>query len=96
MTALVILSYQWLSISRVSLGSEYDVAVYPEITTNDMWRMIATACAEGGISFGMKETSRPFFATGQLVLSLRTIARLLRAFPNRRNSLQSRSLIRSI
>ena len=36
-------------------GREFDVAANPEITTNDMWLMIRTACAGGGITFGMEE-----------------------------------------
>jgi len=70
-------------------GREYDVAVNPEITTNDMWRMIRTACAGGGITFGMEETFRPYVASGQLVPLLEdycpTFAGFFLYFPNRRS-----------
>ena len=70
-------------------GREYDVAVNPEITTNDMWLMIRTACAGGGITFGMEETFRPYIASGQLVPLLEDycppFAGFFLYFPNRRN-----------
>jgi len=70
-------------------GREYDVAVNPEITTNDMWLMIRTACAGGGITFGMEETFRPYVASGQLVPLLEdycpTFAGFFLYFPNRRS-----------
>lgn len=68
---------------------EYDVAVNPEITTNDMWLMIRVACAGGGITFGMKETFGPYVAAGQLVPLLEDycppFAGFFLYFPNRRN-----------
>ncbi|UEM01859.1 LysR family transcriptional regulator [Skermanella rosea] len=48
-------------------GREFDVAVNPRITTNDMWLMIRTACAGGGLTFGMEETFRPYLDRGELV-----------------------------
>jgi DNA-binding transcriptional LysR family regulator len=70
-------------------GREYDVAVDPEITTNDMWLMIRTACAGGGITFGMEETFTPYVASGQLVPLLEeycpAFAGFFLYFPNRRN-----------
>lgn len=70
-------------------GREFDVAVDPEITTNDMWLMIRTACAGGGITFGMEETFRPYIAAGQLVRLLEDycppFAGFFLYFPNRRN-----------
>jgi DNA-binding transcriptional LysR family regulator len=48
-------------------GREFDVAVNPRITTNDMWIMVRTACAGGGITFGMEETFRPYIDRGELV-----------------------------
>ncbi|TCT03254.1 LysR family transcriptional regulator [Aquabacter spiritensis] len=48
-------------------GRAFDVAVDPRITTNDMWIMVRTACAGGGLTFGMEETFRPFIARGELV-----------------------------
>jgi DNA-binding transcriptional LysR family regulator len=70
-------------------GREYDVAVNPEITTNDMWLMIRIACAGGGITFGMEETFKPYVASGQLVPLLEDycppFAGFFLYFPNRRN-----------
>jgi DNA-binding transcriptional LysR family regulator len=48
-------------------GREFDVAVTPRITTNDMWVMVRTACAGGGLTFGMEETFRPYIDRGELV-----------------------------
>jgi DNA-binding transcriptional LysR family regulator len=48
-------------------GREFDVAVNPRITTNDMWVMVRTACAGGGLTFGMEETFRPYIEHGELV-----------------------------
>lgn len=48
-------------------GREFDVAVNPRITTNDMGLMIRTACAGGGVTFGMEETFRPYIERGELV-----------------------------
>jgi DNA-binding transcriptional LysR family regulator len=48
-------------------GREFDVAVTPRITTNDMWVMVRTACAGGGLTFGMEETFRPYIERGELV-----------------------------
>lgn len=51
-------------------GREFDVAVSPRITTNDMWLMLRTACAGGGLTFGMEETFRPYLERGELVALL--------------------------
>ena len=48
-------------------GREFDVAVNPRITTNDMGVMVRTACAGGGLTFGMEETFRPYIDRGELV-----------------------------
>ncbi|MFI0472483.1 LysR family transcriptional regulator [Halomonas sp. HMF6819] len=48
-------------------GSAFDVAVNPQVTTNDMLLMIRTALAGGGITFGMEETFLPYIEQGQLV-----------------------------
>lgn len=48
-------------------GREFDVAVNPRITTNDMWIMVRMACAGGGVTFGMEETFRPYIERGELV-----------------------------
>lgn len=70
-------------------GREFDVAVNPQITTNDMWLMIRTARAGGGITFGMEETFRPYVASGELVPLLQeycpSFAGFFLYFPNRRN-----------
>lgn len=51
-------------------GRDFDVAVNPRITTNDMWVMVRTACAGGGLTFGMEELFRPYIARGELVTLL--------------------------
>lgn len=70
-------------------GRDFDVAVDPQITTNDMWLMIRTACAGGGITFGMEETFAPYLASGELVPLLEEysppFAGFFLYFPNRRN-----------
>jgi len=51
-------------------GREFDVAVHPRVTTNDMWVMVRTACAGGGLTFGMEELFRPYLARGELLTLL--------------------------
>jgi DNA-binding transcriptional LysR family regulator len=53
-------------------GREFDVAVNPRITTNDMWIMVRTACAGGGLTFGPEEIFRPYIERGELVPLLET------------------------
>ncbi|RUM27364.1 LysR family transcriptional regulator [Rhizobium vallis] len=48
-------------------GRDFDVAVDPAVTTNDMGMMIRMACAGAGITFGMVETFQPYFDRGELV-----------------------------
>ena len=48
-------------------GRDFDVAVEPQITTNDMLLMVRTALASGGITIGMEETFRPYIVRGELV-----------------------------
>jgi DNA-binding transcriptional LysR family regulator len=48
-------------------GRDFDVAVEPATTTNDMGMMIRMARAGAGITFGMFETFQPYFAGGELV-----------------------------
>lgn len=78
--------YRWEFSEK---GREFSVAVNPQITTNDMWLMIRTACAGGGITFGMQETFKPFVATGQLIPLLEAYFPPFDGFflfyPNRRN-----------
>lgn len=70
-------------------GREFDVAVDPAITTNDMQLMIRTACAGAGLTFGMAETFRPWLARGELVPVLEpfspTFPGFFLYFPSRRN-----------
>ncbi len=48
-------------------GLPFDVAVEPQITTNDLRLMLRTALAGGGITFALEETFRPFVEAGELV-----------------------------
>jgi len=70
-------------------GREFDVAVNPRITTNDMWVMVRTAVAGGGLTFGMEETFRPYLRRGELVPLLERycppFAGFYLYFPDRRN-----------
>ena len=70
-------------------GKEFDVAVNPRVTTNDMWVMVRTACAGGGLTFGMEELFRPYLARGELVTILDAwlppFAGFFLYFPERRN-----------
>lgn len=56
--------YCWEFADR---GKEFDVAVKPEITTNDMALMIKLAEAGAGITFGMEDSFRPSIAQGTLI-----------------------------
>lgn len=48
-------------------GVAFDVAVEPQITTNDMRLMLRAALAGGGVTFAMEETFRPYLERGELV-----------------------------
>ena len=48
-------------------GRDFDVAVEPRATTNDMSVMVRLACAGAGLTFGMEETFRPHLDRGELV-----------------------------
>lgn len=48
-------------------GTPFDVAVEPQITTNDLRLMLRTALTGGGLTFAPEETFRPFVETGELV-----------------------------
>ncbi len=78
--------YRW---EFIEAGREFDVAVEPEITTNDMLLMIRTACAGGGLTFGMSDTFNPWIARGDLVPVLEsfcpTFPGFFLYFPSRRN-----------
>ncbi|PVZ20125.1 MULTISPECIES: LysR family transcriptional regulator [unclassified Pseudomonas] len=47
-------------------GQAFAVAVEPQITTNDMWLMLRTALAGGGITFGIEATFAPWLRSGEL------------------------------
>lgn len=79
-------------------GRDFDVAVNPRMTTNDMGLMIRMACAGAGLTFGMEETFRPYLARGELVPMLETFCPPFTGFylyfPDRRNlPLKLRALI---
>ncbi|WP_407050880.1 LysR family transcriptional regulator [Methyloraptor flagellatus] len=48
-------------------GVPFDVAVEPQITTNDLRLMLRVALAGGGITFAPEETFRPHVEAGRLV-----------------------------
>ncbi|PKP81655.1 MAG: LysR family transcriptional regulator [Alphaproteobacteria bacterium HGW-Alphaproteobacteria-18] len=48
-------------------GIPFDVAVEPQITTNDLRLMIRAALSGAGLTFAMEETFRPFVESGELV-----------------------------
>lgn len=70
-------------------GREFDVAVEPAVTTNDMGLMIRLACAGGGLTFGMEESFSPWLERGELVPILVRYCPSFPGFflhyPNRRN-----------
>ena len=70
-------------------GRAFDVAVEPQITTNDLLLMIRTTIAGGGITFATEETLRPFLDSGELVSLLQNylppFTGFFLYFPNRRN-----------
>lgn len=70
-------------------GRAFDVAVSPQVTTNDMGLMLRMALAGSGITFGMEETFRPHVERSELVLLLEEylprFAGFFLYFPSRRN-----------
>ena len=78
--------YRWEFAKR---GTEFRVAVAPEITTSDMALMIKMAVAGAGITFGMEESFRPFIAQGLLIPLLEDYCPHFPGFylyyPNRKN-----------
>ncbi|WP_102958976.1 LysR family transcriptional regulator [Mangrovicella endophytica] len=70
-------------------GRDFDVAVKPQVTTNDMGLMLRTALAGGGLTFGMEETFRPYLRRGELVALLEDYGPpfpgFFLYFPERRN-----------
>ncbi len=79
-------------------GIPFDVAVEPQITTNDLRLMIRAALAGGGITFALEETFRPYVEGGELVPLLGDFLPpfpgFFLYFPQRRNmALKLRALI---
>jgi DNA-binding transcriptional LysR family regulator len=70
-------------------GRDYDVAVDPQVTTNDLRVMLRTALAGGGITFGLEENFRQWVQAGQLVPMLQDyqapFAGFFLYFPSRHN-----------
>lgn len=70
-------------------GQDFNLAVAPKLTTNDMLLMIRTTLADGGITIGMEETFRPYILRGELVSVLDSYLPSFPGFhlyfPNRRN-----------
>lgn len=70
-------------------GVPFDVAVEPQVTTNDLRLMLRMALAGGGLTFAPEETFRPFVETGDLVPLLGEFLPLFPGFflyfPQRRN-----------
>lgn len=70
-------------------GRNFDVDVRPQITTNDMWVMLRTAVAGGGLTFGVEETFKPYLDRGELVAMLEDFCPPFPGFylyfPDRRN-----------
>ncbi|HBH16015.1 MAG TPA: LysR family transcriptional regulator [Leclercia adecarboxylata] len=48
-------------------GRAFDLAIEPQITTNDLRLMLRLALAGGGITIATQETFRPYIETGQLI-----------------------------
>lgn len=70
-------------------GIPIDVAVEPQITTNDLYLMVRTALAGGGITFALEETFRSYIDRGELITVLDDylppFPGFFLYFPNRRN-----------
>ena len=48
-------------------GRTFDLAIEPQITTNDLRLMLRLALAGGGITIATQETVRPYIESGKLV-----------------------------
>ena len=70
-------------------GIPFEVAVEPQITTNDLWFMLRSTLAGAGITFATEETFRPYIASGELVPLLESFLPPFPGFylyfPQRRN-----------
>lgn len=51
-------------------GVPFEVAVEPQITTNDLRFMLRTALNGGGITFATEDTFRPYLQSGELISML--------------------------
>ncbi|TCU29224.1 hypothetical protein EV130_102404 [Rhizobium azibense] len=49
----------------VETGRDFNVAVDPAVTTNDMGVMVRMACAGAGVTFGMVQTFQSYFDRGE-------------------------------
>ncbi len=68
----------------------FDVAVEPQITTNDLHLMVRDPrFAGGGITFALEETFRPYIVRGEFDYGVRRLSAAFPGFflyfPNRRN-----------
>jgi len=79
-------AHRWEFIEK---GREFNVAVAPEITTNDLRLMIRLAVAGAGITIAPEECLRPWIETGELVAILTDFAPVYPGFylyyPSRRH-----------
>ena len=79
-------AHRWEFIEN---GREFNVAVAPEITTNDLRLMIRLTVAGTGITIAPEECLQPWLTNGQLVAILADFAPVYPGFylyyPNRRN-----------
>lgn len=70
-------------------GAAFAVSVEPQITTNDLRFMISSVLNGAGITFAMRETFEPYFASGKLVSMLEAYLPRFPGFylyyPQRRN-----------
>ncbi|BAK11297.1 LysR family transcriptional regulator [Pantoea ananatis] len=70
-------------------GSAFDLAIEPQITTNDLRLMLRLALTGGGITLATQETFRPYIESGELVSVLDdflpTFPGFYLYFPQRRN-----------
>lgn len=84
--AVEVAPYRWEFREK---GRDFDLAVDPHITSNDMLLMVRTALAGGGITIGMEDTFSPYVARGELVPLLQEFLPQFPGFylyfPNRRN-----------
>ncbi|MEX6507215.1 LysR family transcriptional regulator [Jiella sp. M17.18] len=81
-----VVPYRW---DFTENGRDFDVDVRPQVTTNDMWVMVRSAVAGGGLTFGVEDTFRPYLERGELVAMLEDFCPPFPGFylyfPDRRN-----------